>query len=296
MAGLCAQDSTCKAKAAKLFQPLFKEALRDETDFVRETAVDGLAYINKTNTLTMLREDFVNDPSVILRKKLIALADEVGGREDLNWLAEKIGSNSESKPAWQAMLKIFKDIFKDSDAGILNEWVDRLTSQSSKSKLSNEQKIAFLEIAVLQATSENKQKIHKRLADLYYKTGQFERAAEYLGMLYEAAQTSEAKKEILPDLLDVYLRGSKVEPAAKLVGNCLSEADLDPNDAVVRSIDNYLSKPPAGADPNVVYKALTAIKPPQPRPKWQQWLKTWAVRLDKAKETEKPKQVSKKPE
>jgi HEAT repeat protein len=252
MAGLCAQDSACKAKAAKLFEPLFKEALRDKTDLIRETAVEGLIYIDKTSALKILRKDFVNDPSIILRKMLITLANEVGGKEDLVWLAEKIGSNSESEPAWQAML----NIFENSDASVLNEWVGKLTSQGSQIKLSDEQKIAFLKIAE------------------------------------KVAKTPEEKRKILTGLLDVYLRGSKVEDAVKLVTNCLSEEDLDSNNAVVRSIDNYLSKPPAGADPNAVFQALISIKPPQPRPKWQQWLKTRAARLGKAKEPDKPSNKS----
>ena len=213
MAGLCAQDSVCKAKAAKLFQPLFEEALRDKTALVRETAVEGLIYIDKTNTLKMLRKDFVNDDSIILRKKLITLADEVGGKEDLYWLVEKIGSNSESEPAWQAML----NIFKRSDAGVLNEWVGKLTSQGSQIKLSDEQKIAFIKISE------------------------------------KAAKSPEEKGKILPELLDAYLRGLKVEDAVKLVTNCLSEKDLDPNNAIVLTIDNYLGKPPDGADPNAVF-------------------------------------------
>ena len=47
MSGLCAQDSICKEKAGVLYGPIFKEALRDDNDFVRETAVDGLIYIDK---------------------------------------------------------------------------------------------------------------------------------------------------------------------------------------------------------------------------------------------------------
>jgi len=287
MAGLCAQDSTCKDKAAKLFQPLFEEALRDETDFVRETAVDGLVYINKTRALEILREGFVNDPSEKLREKLIELADEVGRREDLYWLEEKIGSNSESEPAWQAMLKIFRD----SDAGTLTEWVGRLTSQNSKAKLSREQKVDFLKIAEAKVDSENKLEVRRKLADLYYEMGQFERAADCLAKLREAAQTPEEKTAILPGLLDAYLRGSKIEPAAKLVKSCLSAEDLDPNNAVVRSIDNYLSKPPPGADPNAVLEALSEIEPPEGRPKWHQWIENWASRLGKGKVAVKPKET-----
>jgi len=287
MAALCAQDSTCKAKGAELFGNLFVEALRDEANFVREAAADGLIYINKTNALKILRKDFVNDPSIILRKKIIALADEVGGKEDLSWLSEKIGINSESDPAWQAMLKILSG----SDAGVLNEWVNKLTLQSSKIKLSDEQKIDFLEIAEgAKGNSKYMPEIRKKLAELYYKTGQFEKAADYLIILYEIAQTPEDKKAILPNFLDSCLRGSKPERAVEIVTNCLKEGDLDPNNVIVQTIENYFSKPPVGADLNEVLKALTAIKAPQDRPKWQQQLKIWTGRIGKAKEPDKPKQ------
>ena len=289
MAALCAQDSTCKDNAAKLFDNFFVEALRDEANFVREAAVDGLTYINKTKALKILRNDFVNDPSLILREKIITLANAVGGNEDLNWLAEKIGSNSESDPAWQAMLKIFRG----SDAGVLKEWMDKLTLQSSKVKLSNEQKIDFLKIAeAAKGNSENKPEIRKRLAGLYYETGQFEQAADYLGILYEIAQTPESKEAILPNLLDACLQGSKLERAAELVSNCLKQGDLDPNSVIVKSINNYFSKPPVGFDPNEVLKVLVSVKVPEGRPKWQQQLKNWTNYLGKAKEADKPNQQS----
>jgi HEAT repeat protein len=286
MAALCAQDSTCREKAAKVFENLFVEALRDESNFVREAAVDGLTYINKTNTLKMLRTEFVNDPSITLRKKIIALANEVGGKEDLNWLAEKVGLNSESEPAWQAMLKIFNG----SDVGVLKEWMDKLILQSGKFKLSDEQKIDFLEIAEnAKGNSEYMPEIRKRLAGLYYKTAQYEQATDYLGILYDMAQTPEDKKAILPNLLDACLRGAKPERAAVLVKNCLTEGDLDPNSIVVQTIDNYFSKPPVGADPNEVFKVLVAIKVPQSRPQWNRQLKNWTDLLGKAKEPDKPK-------
>ena len=295
MAGLCAQGSAGKAKAATLFGPLFIEALRDERAFVRETAVDGLIYIDKASALKRLRKDiFINDPSEILRKKLIELAGSDGGKEDLTWLAEKIGSNSESGPAWQAMLKIFNG----SDSGILNEWMDKFTSQNSKSKLSDEQqKIAFLKIAEVKATGENKtnmlKSVREKLAELYKRIGQFERAAEYLDRLYKAARTAKEREAILPNLLDAYLKGSKAERAAELVGKCLEKEDLGPDSAVLDPINNYLSKPPTGADPNAVLKALSGVKLSVSRPKWQEWLKNWTDRLGKSKGAEKPKEAAK---
>jgi hypothetical protein len=287
MASLCAQDSACRATATKLFENSFLEALRDEGNFVREAAVDGLTYIDKTKALTILRNDFINDPSLIVREKIIALANAVGGSDDLIWLVEKIGTNSESEPAWQAMLKIFNG----SDAGVLKEWMNKLTLPSSKVKLTNAQKIDFLKIAeAAKGNSENKLEIRKKLAELYYETAQFEQAADYLSILYEIAQTPEAKEAILPKLLDTCLRGSKLEHAAELVRYQLTQADLDPNSIIVQSINNYFNNPPVGSDPNGVLKILVAIKTPKDRPKWQQQLKNWTNYLGKAKEADKPNQ------
>ena len=288
MAGLCAQTSVCKTKAARLFGPLFEEALSDSTDLVREAAVDGLLYIDKTRALNRLRKDFVNDPSIIVRKKLISVAGEVGGKEDLVWLAEKTGSNAENELAWQAMLKIFNG----SDATILSEWIDKCGSENSQIRLGDEQKVSFLEVAEQKAIAENRPEmlgdVRWRLARLHSKNGEFERAAGYLGKLYEVALTAGEKEAILPDLLGVYLRWPNVQLAAKLVENCLLEKDLGPDNVIVQAIDNYMSIPPAGSDPNIVLEALTRIKIPKSRPMWQQRLKMWTNLLSKTKDVKKP--------
>lgn len=282
LAGLCAPQSVHKAQSKKRFGPLFEAALTDKTDFVREAAVDGLIYIDKAAALKRLRKDFVNDPSAIIRKKLIALAAEVGGKEDLLWLAGKIGSNSESEPAWQAMLKIFNG----SDSAALDDWVSTFAPENSSTQASDAQKITFLELAERKAVAENKPKmlkdVREKLAELYAKTGLFERAADYLERLHEAASTIEEKNAILPDLLNAYLRWPKIELAAKLIENSLLMEDLDPNDVLVRSLDDYLSKPPPGADPNAVLDVLTEIKTPQARPLWQERLRQWTIRFGKA--------------
>jgi HEAT repeat protein len=286
MADLCTQGSAAKSLATTLFEPLFVEALKDDTDFVRETAVDGLIYIDKAGALKRLRK-YVNDRSEILRKKLINVASDVGVKEDLEWLVEKIGSNSESGPAWQAMLKIFDG----SDLSTLKEWMEKLTSHE---KLPADQKIAFLKKVEAKAASEAKmlETVRKKLAELYNKTGQYEREAEYLNMLYKATPTAREKEVILPKLMDACLRGSKVELVAELVGECLVKEDLSSGNVVLESINDYLSKP-SGADPNVVVKALGGVKFSQARPKWQEWLKGWTDRLSKSEETEKPKDAVK---
>jgi len=289
MAGLCAQ-SVYKAESAKLFKPLFEKALRDDTDLVREAAVDGLIYIDRARALKVLRKDFVNDSSIVVRKKLIELASEVGGQDDLVWLAEKVGSTAESEPAWQAMLKIFKR----SDAALLNEWIGKFDSQRSQGRLSNDQKLSVLEIAERKAVGENKLKmltnIRKKLAGFYSKSGEFERAAEYLGMLRQSARNAEQKEAILGDLLGVYLRWPNIEAATQLVDNCLLEKDLEPNNVIVLSIDNYLADLPSAAEPYAVLRALAKIKTVEARPMWAQHVERWTKYLGHAKHSSKPKE------
>lgn len=287
MANLCAPQSVHKAQARKQFGALFEAALTDKTDFVREVAVDGLIYIDKPSALKLLRKDYVNDPSLILRKKLIALADEVGGKEDLIWLSEKIGANAEGEPAWQAMSDILKDL-KDTDSPGWKQWVDKLTADGSK--LTSEQQIAFLKTVETAGVGEYRSEIRKKLAVLYYATGQYDSAADYFNMQYEAAKTDGDKESVLPKLLDACLRCSKQDHLAELVGNYLSKSDLDLNSAIRQSINDYLSEPPVGSDPYVVLKALEGIKVPQNRPKWQQWLNGWKARLAKNKELDKQQQ------
>ncbi len=281
MSGLCSPQSVHRTQSRRLFTALFEAALTDKTDSVREAAVDGLMNIDKAAALRQLRKEFINDPSAIIRKKLIGLAAEVGGNEDLPWLAGKIGLNSESEPAWQAMLKIFGG----ADAAVLGDWVGTFVAENGGIQASDSQRITFLEIAERKAVAENKptmwKNVREKLAQLYMKTAQFDRAADYLGRLYDSAVTLDAKKAILPDLLYAYLRLPKVDQAAKLVENCLLRQDLDSNDAVARSLDDYLAKPPAGADPNVLLDALTKIKTPEARPLWRDRLREWITRFGK---------------
>ena len=295
MAGLCDQG-VHKEKARKLFMPLFEAALSDKTNPVREAAVDGLIYVDKTQALKKLRQGFVNDSSAIVRKKLIELAGEVGGKEDLVWIAERIGSTAESELAWQVMLRIFKRL----DAAVLGEWIGKFESKSSKTVLSDAQRISLLEMAEGKADGENRlemlKDIRKKLADAYSKSGKYEQAAKRLGLLYEAAEPDE-KEAVSADLLDVYLRWPNLEDAKDLVENFLLQGDLEPNSVVILSIDKYLKEPPGGADPNAVLGALAGIKIPDSdaRPMWAEQLKLWSEQFSplEARDPNEPKKAPK---
>jgi tetratricopeptide (TPR) repeat protein len=262
--------------------------MSDEGDLVRESAVEGLICIDRTRALKSLAKDFVNDRSQVIRNRVIELAGEVGGKDDLSWLWDKVGTNAESKSAWQAMLKIFNG----SDANTIESWVGKFDSQSGRNKLTDEQLISFLELAERRVVAEDRNEtvraVRERLAPLYSKAGQYEQAAEYLGKLRESARTAEQKDAVLGQLLEVYLHWPRVDSAAWLISNCLLERDLSPNSAVVRSLDSFLDNPAGGADPNAVLKALRKIKPSEQRPMWEQRLARWTGRFGLSKDADDP--------
>jgi HEAT repeat protein len=288
MAGLCGPRSAHKTEAAKTFGLLFEEALSDKADLAREASVEGLINIDKTKALGKLKGGFANDSSAKIRQRVIELAGEVGSGDDLTWLAEKLGS-AESEPAWQAMLTIFKAV----EADVLDKWVGRFSSQDMEARLSDEQKISFLEIAERKASGEKRGEMLKnvrgQLARLYSKSGRFEQAAKCLGLLREAAESPGEKEAILAQMLEVYLKWPKVETAAQLVDNCLLEKDLGPDNVIVLSIEKYLAELPATADPNVVLEALIKIKTAEDRPMWAEQVRRWTERFGQPRDADKSK-------
>lgn len=288
MAGLCGSRSAHKTEAAKTFERLFEGALNDEVDLAREAAVEGLINIDKTKALGKLRGNFANDDSAKVRQRVIELAGEVGGRDDLAWLAERLGS-AESELAWQTMLRIFKAV----EADVLDEWIGRFSSQDMKAKLSDEQMVSLLETAERKASGEKNSQMLKNvrgnLAELYIKGGRFEQAAKRLGLLREAADSAEEEEAILGRLLDVYLRWPNLEAAKGLVANRLLEADLDPNSVIVQSIENYLTARVGGADPNAVIEVLMQVETPEAKPMWAERMKDWQRRLRPDKDPNEPK-------
>jgi len=288
MASLCSPRSAHKTEAAKTFEPLFEKALNDEVDLAREAAVEGLINIDRTKALGKLRGSFANDNSAKIRRRVIELAGEVGGRDDLDWLAEKLGS-AESELAWQTMLRIFKG----AEVDILDKWIGRFSSQDMEARLSDEQKLSFLEVAERKAVGENKAEMLKnvrgKLARLYSKSGRFEQAARCLGLLREAADSAEEKEAILGRLLDVYLRWPNLEAAKGIVANRLLEVDLDSNSVIVQSIENYLTAQAGGADPNAVIEALMQVEVPEDRPMWAEQVQRWTERLGQPRDSDKSK-------
>lgn len=278
MAGLCAQ-SVYKERAAKKFGLIFEKALADEADLVRKAAVNGLVYIDPTNALNVLRGRFVNDTALI--EVMIELAGKVGGKEDLDWLAEKVGKTGESDSAFPAMIRIFKR--PETGASVMGNWMESIGFVDANSRLSDEQRIAFLVIAERKAAGEKKEEllnsVRKMLAELYMKTVDFERAAEYWGLLRDSAIDGKQKQAIDAKLLEAYLKKPNIEAAKNLVENYLLQKDFEIDGLLLRSIDEFFNTPQSGENATAALKGLEEIKLSEPRPNWQKKLKSWSAYL-----------------
>jgi hypothetical protein len=280
MSGLCAQGSVCRIKAAKLFGPLFEQGVTDESELVREASVDGLIFTGKTRALRILRKSVVNDSNARIRGKVIELAGEVGGTEDLDWLWERVGTAEEGNSAWESMLMVFKR----SSAGILENRMVQFNTSNGNSKLSDDQKVSFLEMAEQKAVSENNSHmlgdVRRKLADIYLRGGNYEQSAKHLGSLYGSAKNQAEKDLILPELLAVYLRWPNVARAADLIDNSLLRGDLGPKSSVVATIDEYLNTEGAEVEHGkVVGSVLSLVKSGKGNSEWQDQVKRWADQI-----------------
>ena len=205
----------------------------------------------------------------------------------------RTGIPSLSKPAWQAM----GNIFKGSDADTVNAWVEKLASESN-TKLTGQQKIGFLGVAVEKAESGNKPQMLKdvrvRLAAFYREADEYEKAKECLDKLLSMATTPEQKTEAAGDLLCLYFAWPKMDLVIKLLTAALQKEDLDANGVLLKTLDEHLTKPTKGIDPKAVVAQLVGIQATQNRDKWKKWLDSWQTRLSKSEQPVEKEKTSEK--
>lgn len=279
MAGLCAQRSVYRAEAAKLYRPVFEQALDDESDGVRQSAVDGLISIDRAMALRRLRTAFTEDRNPTIRARLVDLAGDVGGTEDLDWLSKQIGQGSENDPAWQAMLRVFRR----SDWAVVNRWMARFGAADSEIRLSNERKAAFLAVAEQAAQAQDKSEalrdVWARLFRVYVVGADPQRASEYMDRLLAGAGGGPDNVAVAAGLLDYCLSlvPAHLEMAGAVIEKVLSEKDLEPDSSITRSIGTYLSDPPEGGDPNGLLARLREIEVVEPdrHDSWRRLLAQW---------------------
>jgi HEAT repeat protein len=295
MASLCATRSTCRMQAAKMYGVLFEQALSDPVEVVRQTAVDGLVNIDNTAALRRLRKDMLADPSVAVRKKVIDVAGEAGGAQDLEWLVEKLGLPGEGDAAWQAMLKIFRR----ANAAVLADWMAQMDGPALTSKVLPEQKISFLTLVEQKGQSESNTDLvrgaQKGLVQLYIAGNNLKQAAEYLKTLVNAATSEQEKRRLRSQLLGVYLASSSIEQACEIIGNFLEDKNLDlsTDGMVVKPVEEYLENL-TNADPETLLEALRQIKVSNPdvARAWRALVSRWAERFARARKAEDLERVS----
>jgi len=281
MAVLCAQRSVdhVRTQAARLYGPVFDQALGDELESVRQAAVDGLTNIDKVAALKRLRGDFPRDPSAAIRAKVVDLAGEVGRPDDLEWLVKKLGTAGEGEAAWQAMLKVFRR----SGADVMDKWIAQSEQVTGPNKLSPERMISFLTLVEQKAQGENKsQKLcdaRVKLFSLHTASNNPTRAVEYMDLMLGAAANDQERQSVAARLLDICLKSpnSRVDLTGALIERYLSQKDLGPDNPLAKSLNAYLREPAAGADPNTLLAKLRQIqvKEPDTRKLWSKLLLEW---------------------
>jgi len=275
MAGLCGPRSVCRPQAAKLYGPVFEKALSDELETVRQAAVDGLSNIDKAAALKRLVPNFVNDPSAAVRARIINLAGEVGGPGDLEWLFKKVGKNGEDGVAWSAVLKILRR----AEADVVGKWLASLAPDA----LSPDRRINVATVLEQKAQAQKKadelEQARFELFSLYSAKNDTARAVAYMDLLLGGAADADERQDIARRLLDICLRppASRIELAGVVVGKFLAEADLSGDQPLAAGINEYLTKPPAGADPNALLAAVRKIpiETPESRKGWRALLSGW---------------------
>ncbi len=292
MTGLCTQ-SVYRERAITIFGSLFEEAINDRENNVREAAVEGLISVDKAKALSILRTMNI-DGSETINNRITELKSEVGGEEDLEWLASRIGNPTETDLAFKAMLAIFDR----SKAGTVKKWVDILGSQDGK--LSDTQKKYFLVMAEQKAITEKDnamlKNVRKNLVDICIQGKQYEEAAKYLGLLVKSAKETnniDEEQAFLDTMLSVYLEWPKTELSISLLANRLSEYDLGPESNSVKLVEGYLLKLANKRQIQGMLESLIAIEVKAERPGWAKQCKVWADRLKAMKDAAKPPVTSK---
>ncbi len=289
--GTLCVESDHKQEAVKKFRSFFESSLSDESELVREAAVEGLINIDKTKALALFRGGMVNDESAAIRMKIISLAEEVGNKNDLSWLIERLGvNNNEGEAAWNAMMKILGG----AEPAVVNQWLNQVEIAYKEGNIADEQMLGFLKLASDKAgkgkLADMSRNVKKQIADVYIKRGNYQEAAKHLGELQEMMKSSQEKEKLVAELLDVYLKWPNVKSAKQLIEKHLLESDLGKGSVVVKLLDEYFARPVEGTDPAAVYNALNSINIEQKRPQWQNMMNKWGAKFAKA-ETKQAKKT-----
>jgi len=277
MAELCANRSACKQGAHKRFRQVFEDAFHDENDGVREEAIEGFLHIDREGTLGRLRQDFVNDSSAKIRERLIELAAELGGAEDVPWLMPKLGMNGEAEAAFRTLLTVLSR----SQIDLLeNQWFSELVAIRAQQRLSDSQWSSLLELAERQAEGRPKflHRIYREWTTLLKKQkGSLADQTVYWEKLTQGGQGGERNEDIAA-LLDLYLRQKKVDASVTTLQALVSKGDLSPNGPVLGVLSRlFATSTSDGGEGETIRAVVNGVPMGDNRPVWNAHRARWTA-------------------
>jgi len=273
MASLCADRSGCKNEARERFQPIFQTAIGDQTDRVREEAIQGLINVDKVLAINSLRASIAKEENQRIRARIIELASVAGVAQDLEWLLPSVGSDTETEAAWQAVIKILAS----SEPALLGQWMQRLKGIRQQERVGDGLWQDFLKDAERKA--EKKPALLKEVlrlwVDFYRGKGDMKQARAYLARLYQLAQEGD-KAALDVELFSVDLRLGDVKTAVATLQKLLGQGDLDEKNGYVQAITQLLANDSAEKTHRQTVEAiLKAVKLEQARPNWEKLKGQW---------------------
>ncbi len=203
MAKLCGQESKSRVHAIKFFEKAFAEGLKSNDASIREASVAGLSNIDSKKAFAQfITLGLEADASAAVRRSVVELAAEVGGQEELVWLAERSEMNgNEGQVAWQAM----EDILARQKASVVVEWAGKIgVNNESRQR-------TLLEMAEKKAEGEGQSvflwTVRVWLVDVYLKEGNTEKVIEIVGKRLREKKDVGADDAIITKV-DVFLRSA----------------------------------------------------------------------------------------
>ena len=273
MARLCG-NGVHQQEAAWLFGQFFLEGLGTaEDNAVREAAAAGLVNIDKSVAFRLFKDTgLANDASLVVRRAVVKLAGELGGKEDVTWLSERINGNGEAEAAWQAM----RDILLREDGATVYAWAQKVAAGEDTFGHARE----LLEMAEKKAEGEKDATLLRaartNLCDWYGQRGDYAKTIDYAGQLLAASTDSVEMEKLRLRLLEAYLQTADAARAAQLLTERLTVRDMGAEDAFMTRIGAFLGLRDINpGTKTAVVEALDGIKPPAARPRWTAQLKIW---------------------
>ena len=274
MAGLCVNRSDCKEEARRQFRQVFADALQDKNDRVREEAIEGLVHIDREGAFRRLRSDFANDSSAKIRGRLISLAEELGGPEDVPWLIPKLGTNGDAEAAFKTLLTL---IMRSEVALLEDQWFAELLDTRKQKKLSDSQWRSVLEQAERMAEGRGQflQRIYREWTILLSKGGSLADQVAYWEKLVESTPGGLGEEDSAT-LLGIYIRLERVDDSAGILQDLLMKGDLPPNGPIAGMLSGFFAqRGPDGGVVKTVSAVVAGVTVSGERPVWDAQKKRW---------------------